>query len=65
MSYSDYGASISDYDTTESRPDKALVVECKYDEAVRKIRFTSTRTCSYELLRQRVSPACCDIDSQA
>ncbi|TFY68824.1 hypothetical protein EVJ58_g786, partial [Rhodofomes roseus] len=54
MSYSDYGASISDYDTTESRPDKALVVECKYDEAVRKIRFSSTRTCSYELLRQRV-----------
>ena len=29
MSYSDYGASISDYDTTDSRPDRALVVECK------------------------------------
>lgn len=57
MSYSDYGASISDYDTTEARPDRALVVECKYDEAVRKIRFSSTRTCSFELLRQRVSLA--------
>ncbi|KZT07269.1 uncharacterized protein LAESUDRAFT_743006 [Laetiporus sulphureus 93-53] len=52
MSYSDYGASV--YDATESRPDKALVVKCTYDEALRKITFNSTRTCTYELLRQRV-----------
>ena len=65
MSYSDYGASISDYDTTDSRPDRALVVECKYDEAVRKIRFSSTRTCTFELLRQRVSHAAFFIELQA
>lgn len=52
MSYSDY--SVSDHNRSETRPDKALVVKCAYDEAVRKITFSSTRTCSYELLRQRV-----------
>ncbi|CCM00246.1 uncharacterized protein FIBRA_02275 [Fibroporia radiculosa] len=52
MSYSDYGA--SDYNGSEPRPDKALVVKCSYDEAERKISFKSTRTCSYELLRRRV-----------
>ncbi|OSX64438.1 hypothetical protein POSPLADRAFT_1138078 [Postia placenta MAD-698-R-SB12] len=52
MSYSDY--SVSDHNRSETRPDKALVVKCAYDEAVRKITFSSTRTCSYELLRQRI-----------
>ncbi|KAI0940921.1 hypothetical protein AcV7_003165 [Taiwanofungus camphoratus] len=52
MSFSDYGA--SDYDRTESRPDKALLVKCTCEGRTKKILFNSTRTCTYDLLRQRV-----------
>lgn len=53
MSFSDY--SVSEYNVAEPRPDKPLVVKCTYENSTKRITFSSTRNCSYDLLRQRVS----------
>ncbi|KAI0091463.1 hypothetical protein BDY19DRAFT_930605 [Irpex rosettiformis] len=44
----------SDADWAESRPDKPLVVKCRYEGANKRITFGSSRTCTFDLLRHRV-----------
>ncbi|THH30104.1 hypothetical protein EUX98_g4071 [Antrodiella citrinella] len=39
---------------TETRLDRQLVVKCNYDGASKKITFTSSRACTYVILKQRV-----------
>ncbi|PCH36367.1 hypothetical protein WOLCODRAFT_108609 [Wolfiporia cocos MD-104 SS10] len=53
MSFSNYSASAYD-PGTDSRPDKALVVKCTYDEAVKRISYSSTRACTFESLRRKI-----------
>ncbi|KAF8587942.1 hypothetical protein K439DRAFT_1385302 [Ramaria rubella] len=48
MAFSDYGS------TTSVRPDKPLIVKCTFDQRMKRITFTSSRNCSYDLLRERV-----------
>ncbi|EMD39291.1 hypothetical protein CERSUDRAFT_112939 [Gelatoporia subvermispora B] len=43
-----------DYAGTDARPDKPLVVKCTYEQQNKRITFSSTRICNYELLRQRI-----------
>ncbi|KAL4245861.1 hypothetical protein ABKN59_008801 [Abortiporus biennis] len=47
-----YNSSESDW--TESRPDKPLVVKCNYDGVNKRITFSSSKTCTYDLLKHRV-----------
>ncbi|KAJ3559617.1 hypothetical protein NM688_g233 [Phlebia brevispora] len=44
----------SDFDATESRPDKPLIVKCNYENVNKRITFSSSRTCNYDLLKHRV-----------
>ncbi|KAI0079350.1 hypothetical protein K474DRAFT_1659161 [Panus rudis PR-1116 ss-1] len=45
----------SDYDSwTESRPDKPLVVKCNFDGLVKRITFSSSRTCTFDALKHRI-----------
>jgi hypothetical protein len=47
--YSDYGS------VSSMRGDIPLVVKCTFDRSMRRITFQSAQTCTYELLRARVS----------
>ena len=40
--------------SSNGRPDKALVVRCKYNDKVKKITFTSARNCNYDGLKLKV-----------
>ena len=53
-----YGA--SEYEWTERRPDKPLVVKCSLDGTGvnKRITFGSSKTCTYDQLRRKVSTAC-------
>ncbi|GJE98059.1 ZZ-type zinc finger-containing protein [Phanerochaete sordida] len=44
----------SDYDSAEARPDKPLVVKCNYEGVNKRITFSSSRTCTFDLLKHRV-----------
>ncbi|EKM50674.1 uncharacterized protein PHACADRAFT_178406, partial [Phanerochaete carnosa HHB-10118-sp] len=44
----------SDYDSAETRPDKPLVVKCNYEGLNKRITFSSSRTCTFDLLKHRV-----------
>ncbi|KIP04529.1 hypothetical protein PHLGIDRAFT_129451 [Phlebiopsis gigantea 11061_1 CR5-6] len=44
----------SEYDSAESRPDKPLVVKCNYEGVNKRITFSSSRTCTFDLLKHRV-----------
>ncbi|OCH91479.1 hypothetical protein OBBRIDRAFT_775021 [Obba rivulosa] len=46
--------SAQEHAGTDSRPDKPLVVKCTYERQNKRITFSSTRICRYELLRQRI-----------
>ncbi|KAI0769252.1 hypothetical protein BC629DRAFT_1595952 [Irpex lacteus] len=44
----------SDADWAEARPEKPLVVKCRYEGANKRITFGSSRKCTFDLLRSRV-----------
>ncbi|TCD69146.1 hypothetical protein EIP91_008622 [Steccherinum ochraceum] len=48
VEYTEYRPQQSD------RPDRQLVVKCNYEGLNKRITFSSSRKCSYDLLRQRV-----------
>lgn len=52
--------SVSDRDSwTEQRPDKPLVVKVHYDGVNKRITFSSSRSCTFDILRHKVCPVFC------